>query len=133
MLDWHSLTPATDAASLLNADVEHQLAEYLDGGSAPPTSFRQALAELAATIKQPVLYYACAMWGGDIDHEYCLTYEPNEVFTATEPGLPPERPGVKDSLRIGLSKLGLQLPTGYFALHTRSFPWQAQRLHAPDR
>lgn len=112
---------ASDTASL-SAEVTNELVTYLDGEAQPPPApLRQALAGMAATLDQAVIYYACRMWGGDIDYEYCLSYSPSEALLVT-------KPGGEDSLRLGLEKVGLQLPTRYFALHTREFPWDTHKL-----
>jgi hypothetical protein len=68
------------------------------------------------------------MWGGDIEYKYCLVFEPAESLFATKPTLPSDRPDGEDALRDGLRRLGLSLPIAFFAPHTRSFPWQAQKL-----
>jgi hypothetical protein len=62
------------------------------------------------------------MWGGDIDYEYCLVYEPTESVVFTTDG------SRIDALRAGLVKIGLELPTPYFAPHTRSYPWQMHKF-----
>lgn len=128
ILDWVTLPFDSLTESLLDDSVTQRLGEYLDEESAPPLRFRQAVATLARRLDQPVLYYGCGMWGGEIDYEYCLTYRPAESLVATQPSLPPDRPGVEDALRVGLANLGLNLPTAYFAPHTRGFPWEAHRL-----
>ena len=80
----------------------------------------------ARQLNEPVVYYSCSMWGGDIDHEYCLLYEPQESLLLTNAS---ERGhGAERALVQGLQKLGLALPTPFFAPHTRSFDWAARKL-----
>lgn len=127
ILDWSKLDSNPDARDFLSEEVSHVLAGYLDEESMPPASLRQASATLALQLQQPVIYYGCGMWGGDIEYEYCLVYEPTESLFITKQSCP-DTDGTNDSLRRGLLKIGLHLPTGYFALHTRGFPWKKHRL-----
>lgn len=128
ILEWSSLDSLPSAECYLNEEVSRDLAIYLDGEPPPPSSFRKAAATLALELKLPIIYYGCGMWGGDIEYEYCLVYEPKESLFLTKRSCP-DTDGTNDSLRRGLLKVGLSLPTGYFALHTRSFPWETHRLH----
>ena len=127
-LDWAELPFESMAEGLLDATVTQRLSEYLDEESIPPLQLRKALASLAIHLNQPVLYYGCGMWGGDIDYEYSLVYEPTESVFLTKSSLQSDGPGTEDSLRFGLAKIGLNLPTTYFAPHTRSYPWQLHKL-----
>ncbi|WP_295641810.1 hypothetical protein [uncultured Methylibium sp.] len=128
-VDWSTLI-GTEVQVSSNRDVDQVIAEYLDEESTPPLPFRAFLSQLSHSLEQSVVYYACAMWGGDIDYEYSLIYSPNELIATTRPTLPPERPGEGDALQVGLLALGLRLPTPFFALHTRSFPWGEHRLRS---
>ncbi len=101
----------------------------------PPLSFRCFLRDLATACDQPVLYYSCSMWGGSIEQEYCLAYASTESLFITSPDemLQPEvtvdkRYEVESALQSGLSVIGLDIPTGFFAPHTRSFPWKNHKL-----
>ena len=90
-------------------------------------SLRSTLAALAQQLHEPVVYYACGMWGGDLDFEYCLIYEPQESLFVTDVS---ERGHEAEStLDMALMKVGLTLPNGFFAPHTRSFGWAAHQLH----
>jgi hypothetical protein len=122
-LDWAKLSPSTPTFPS-DETVSRQLADYLGEDETPPEQFRSFLSGLSRELSCPVLYYACAMWGGDIEFEYTLLYSPQEVLqlTATTPNAPPG--GVQDSLVPALARLGLNLPTAYFAPHTRGFPWE---------
>jgi hypothetical protein len=127
-LDWAELPFESVAEGLLDTAVTQRLSEYLDEESVPPLQLRKAVASLAAHLGQPVLYYGCGMWGGDIDYEYSLVYEPTESVVLTKSGFQSDGPGTEDSLRAGLVKIGLGLQTMYFAPHTRSYPWQMHKL-----
>jgi hypothetical protein len=129
VLDWAELALHDAHADLLiDQRVTQDLSQYVDNDSVPPLALRKALTSLALTVDETVIYYGCGMWGGDIDYEYCLVYQPEEQLFVTKPDLPPDRSGGEDSLRLGLTRLGLSLPTGYFAPHARSFPWKAYQL-----
>ena len=128
MLDWTAISGELGAAAQLDRQVTEQLSSYLHDDLLPPPAFRTAMASLAMTLQQVVIYYRCFMWGGDVESEYCLVYKPTESLFITKSSLPPDNPGVEDALRAGLSQLGLELPTGYFAPHVSSFPWQAHKL-----
>ena len=127
-LDWAKLPFESTAEGLLDTTVTQQLSDYLDEESTPPFQLRKAVASLAVHLVQPVLYYGCGMWGGDVDYEYSLVYEPNESVVLTKSSLQSGDSGTEDSLRTGLAKIGLELPTAYFAPHTRSYPWQMHKL-----
>jgi hypothetical protein len=133
VLKWSELTPASADVSALNEGINAQLSAYLDEDSQPSIAFRSALAEFAKQLQEPVVYYACGMWGGDIEYEYALVYNPDESLLATKPTLPPDRDGLEDSLRAALGALSLELPTGYFALHTRAFPWESHKLGSTEQ
>ena len=128
ILDTASLPPRPEMTPLLQADIATPLADQLSEASLPALSLRGTLAALAQQLQEPVVYYACGMWGGDVDFEYCLIYEPQEslfVRDVSERGHDTER-----ALDMALAKLGLTLPSGFFAPHTRSFDWAAHRLRA---
>lgn len=127
LLDWNELVDGESHHSCLDDTSRTQLAEYLDGEEMPSPAFRNFLAGLANQTESTVLYYACSMWGGDIDSEYCLSYSPSEKLMATSSDLE-DRPGSDNSLRDGLLAIGIQAPSGFFAPHTRSFPWSDHKL-----
>lgn len=132
VLPWHSLLPIAPDASPVIAHVED--------GFAPPPTLLQFLGELAERALEPVVYYSCCTWGGDIEFEASWAFTPRQITYVTR--VPPDDPpGVRtitpegrctvtpgDALRKGLSHLGLELPSWFFALHTRSFPWERYRV-----
>src|SRR5438034_10537819 len=124
----HPLTSSRDAAA--HVEEEH----------APPVSLLQFIKELSAEAGAPVLYYASFMWGGDVEFEASWVFTPAQHTYITQSS-PSEESKVRfvdeqgnelvvlgDALRKGLAHLGIQLPTGFFALHTRSFPWDRYRV-----
>ena len=127
-LDTASLPPRPEMEALLQADIARPLADQLSETSLPAMSLRSTLAALAQQLQEPVVYYACGMWGGDLDFEYCLIYEPQESLFVTDVS---ERGHEAESaLDMALMKVGLTLSNGFFAPHTRSFDWAAHRLPA---
>jgi hypothetical protein len=133
-LDWATPPFEPRAEELLDTTITQRLSKYLheEAEAIPPLQLRKAVASLAALLNQPVLYYGCGMWGGDIDYEYSLVYEPTESAIFTRSQLQAADPDTEnyaeDSLRAGLRKIGLDLPTVYFAPHTRGYPWQMYKL-----
>ena len=131
VLPWDSLHPVTSSRDLV-AHVEEE--------EAPPVSLLHFIRELSAEVGAPVLYYVSVMWGGDIEFEASWVFTPAQHTYITE--LPAgKEPAVRcvdehgttlvesgDALRKGLAHLKIQLPTGFFALHTRSFPWEHYRV-----
>jgi hypothetical protein len=131
MLPWDSLHPLTSSRNLV-AHVEEE--------QAPPVSLLQCIRELSVEAGVPVFYYSSCMWGGDVEFEASWVFTPTQhtYITQSSPGEEPEVrcvdaqgnalvvPG--DALRKGLAHLGIHLPTGFFALHTRSFPWDRYRV-----
>ncbi|RGE39736.1 hypothetical protein DZC30_21495 [Comamonas testosteroni] len=126
VLDAAQLSAATDAQALLNPQIPEQLAADVYDSALPCAALRASLATLAQRLNEPVVYYSCSMWGGDIDHEFCLLYEPQESLLMTD--VAERGHGAERALGQGLQKLGLALPTAFFAPHTRSFDWAAHKL-----
>lgn len=123
ILDWNTLEQGTEGTGCINTAIDNDLDAYLNGDETAPISFRQFLADLATELNTPVLYYAGIMWGGDVESEYSLVYSPREQLFLTKP----QSVG-SDALREGLAAIGIHLPTGFFALHTRSFNWREHHL-----
>lgn len=117
-IEWSTLThPLADAAAL-NPDVENVYNTY----NLPPQTFRQYLLSLAQTLETTLVYYSGAMWGGTIDYESVLVYSPQqESAFNTNPDL--ESNATESALCLGLAAIGINTD-GFFAPHTRSFPWK---------
>lgn len=111
-----------------------QITEY------PPASFLKHLKRLSTDAQTTVAFYHCFMWGGDVEVEYSWVFSPEEVayldIWTREPiwKLIEYHPGSTRIQREAsvlvktLSHFGLNLPTRYFALHTRSFPWDKYKM-----
>lgn len=97
---------------------------------APPAGYLAWARELAARTNTSVVCYYAFMWGGDTEYEYAWVFgKVEEVYVDGPDGLrvfapdgEAKRPG--DVLVEALRPLGLQLPSPYFALHTREFDWK---------
>lgn len=90
------------------------------------------LKQLNKEFNQPLVYYKCEMWGGDIDEEIAVVFDGEmRVYYFDEMnGEYKQMIGaeIKDleeatALQQGLSEIGLHLPTHFFALHETSFDW----------
>src|SRR5690349_3004582 len=105
----------------------------------PPAALLAHLESLAVSARAPFVFYSCCMFGGDAEIELAWVLGPSEeaVFASRNPEVPGERRPVAvlepdeptrvvtgDVLVLALTHLGLELPTPYFALHTRNFPWR---------
>ena len=131
VLPWELPHPVTPSPGLV---------VFVEDEQAPPVSLLQFSKELSAEAGVPVLYYSSSMWGGDVEFEASWVFTPAQhtYITQLSPGGEPEvrcvnEQGVEavvpgDALRKGLAHLDIQLPTGFFALHTRAFPWGRYRV-----
>jgi hypothetical protein len=107
----------------------------------PPASFLKWLKQLSIITKTTTAYYHCEMWGGDIEIEHSWVFTPDEIVYLFVPSdensvkLMEYHPGKPRKVKTGnvlvetLKHFGLNLPTPYFALHTRSFPWHKYKYN----
>ncbi len=129
VLDWSALRAKGQGDdSALAPEVDARLGAQLEDEDMPPRTFRVYLSVLAQSLRAPLIYYSCSMWGGDVDSEYCLVYRANETLHVTDTTPSPTEPQSIDSLREGLRCIGADIPSPFFLLHTRTFPWQDYRL-----
>ncbi|MCB9704640.1 MAG: ankyrin repeat domain-containing protein [Myxococcales bacterium] len=106
----------------------------------PPRPCLAALKGLSHELRSPIIFYACDMWGGDLDLEaaWIPGWAPGEVdrvlfldpkervaYAAVGGSLTPLR---RDVLIAALEYLRLQLPSPFFLPHTRAFEWERYRL-----
>ncbi|MEH6422181.1 hypothetical protein [Pseudomonas sp. CGJS7] len=141
-LEWSSLRPKHEQGPEPDR-IGRRLAMYLlectsgetpaadtvpeDVDSLPPPSLRRYLSELAAELSLPVLYHSACFWGGAVEYEYSLCYRQHEALFLTKPPEPGDE-AVRHALHDGLAGVGVNLPSAYFALHAREFPWEQHRL-----
>lgn len=121
-IEWTALTQLQADVALLNTDVETIYCPDI----LPPKIFRQYLFGLAKKLDTNVVYYAGAMWGGTLDYESVLLYSPRQelAFNTNSNG---EYDSKNSALCIGLAAIGINTE-GFFAPHTRSFPWENYRI-----
>jgi len=143
VLDWLRFSGETDSELLA---LRARVAEArLDPENVPPAAFLSHLRQLARKTEAPFLFYSCSMWGGDVETEYAFVLD--RVRPLALVTLPPETPLGRpllmileastpariepgDTLMLALRHLSLDLPTSFFAPHTRSFPWSKYRLES---
>ncbi len=141
-LDWSTLA-AEPAALRIPPELVMRGQEHAKRSDFPPASALAFMKSMAGTINTPVIYYASTMWGGSVELEYAWVFagrehvllrvpvwgiddESSQLLSIDEAGQGVAREG--EVLVEALAALGLALPTRYFALHTRSFPWAAHSM-----
>lgn len=128
-LDSQSFTGSADMSVLHAAHTAH----VGDDAPTPPRNFLAAIQDLALRVGEPLVYYSCAMWGGDIELEqaFVLGSEPHvysKLGNAEAVCLPSAAPSQEDVLVSALRELGFELTDPYFEPHTRAFEWQRYTL-----
>lgn len=144
LLSWHQIGSDTDIALdilsiLLGADNRN-----IGPHETPPLPFLAYLKQTSQTSQTVVAYYYCEMWAGEVGVEYSYVYTPDETAYANKlrPTTPQSlyryRPNashedyVADVVIETLNHFDLVLPTPYFAINTRSFPWERYRVIPND-
>ena len=109
----------------------------------PTEKFLRFLRYIGVKHGTPIVYYQAFWWGGDAEEEFAFVYEGKDetlyslvLVDGKEPRMEARQNSVPastmedDVLIRALRHLGLELPTGYFALHTRSFEreWNKHRV-----
>ena len=121
---------------------------------APPVSLLLQLQSIAHGTRSVVAYYACHMWGGDVECNFAWVWDGEKrsscfyraIVSANKKGIEAtgfytdltgvyavDRSGRHeildgDVLTLVLLHFGLMLRDGYFELHTRGFPWHKYKL-----
>lgn len=88
-------------------------------------------------FSEPIVYYTCNMWAGEIEEEVAIVFDngisiyyydlDDEAYKELI-GADNKIIGNTTALQKGLSALGLDLPTHFFALHETSFNWELYKL-----
>lgn len=141
VLDWHSFVDRTDAVPMID---RARVAESCSVASeaVPPIGFLSYLKRLALETQSTFVFYSCSMWGGDVECEYAWLFGDTErALVSLRPEIPgaprplaileplkPTRVVTGDVLVSTLGHLSLDLPTPFFAPHTRSFAWSKYKL-----
>jgi len=112
-----------------------------DGEAYPPEGFLRFLRYLAKKRATAICYYQSFMWGGDIESEFAFVYSGNDEFFYLFVGFEDQKPQIEirknsmaptrktgEVLVHALRHIGLDLPSFYFALHTRGFDWSRHHL-----
>lgn len=106
----------------------------------PQISFLNWIKGLNQATESPLAYYYCEMWAGDVELEYAWVFSKIErvfTFTSFHQGIHKLNEYTKGTSPINkhgdvlvetMTHFGIKLPTSYFALHTRSFPWSNYKL-----
>lgn len=89
-----------------------------------PTGLHHALVEIAAETGEPLLHYFCETSGGPPDFEAAFVASPGRPISVLAKGDDGEPHALVDALMF----LGLELPSGFFAPHERSFDWSRYLL-----
>ncbi len=129
MLSWDALEGRSDEAPVQ---------AHTDPEDAPPLSLLRFCRDLSGTTGVPVMYYWAMCWGGDTEFEGAWVFDPDQhtFILNSEVGVPGTLQAFdargnkrilngqgRTALTEGLALLGVNLPTPFFALHTRGFPW----------
>ncbi|MEM9478729.1 MAG: hypothetical protein AAGA58_03605 [Verrucomicrobiota bacterium] len=120
---WSSISPADSPDVLLPPDFDE---------SYYPLSLQRFLKSVALKTGTPVTYYWSSMWGGDVEEEIGWAFDSSDhvyQFVDNESALVHSADGQRTEkdrgvLQMLLAHLGLDLPTGFFALHEGSFDWK---------
>lgn len=117
----------------------HAIAERhvkLEADAFPAADILRVTKKLNADTNVPVAFYYCFFWGGEVEVEYAWIFDGSErVLIRLTEDVPPtinrlieinlnnETVIDDDVLVRALRFLSCDLPTPFFAPHTRSFPW----------
>ena len=146
LYDLRALAAKADAGSALIAPLSER----------PPAGFLRFLRATAESTRSVVTFLAKNTFGGDTEYAFGWVFDgkrgEHAVFVeATQDGVPgllvhtqsgaptgdgtdappalaPEFIVAGDALTHALLRHGLQISSGYFPLHTRSFPWERYRM-----
>lgn len=144
LYDLRALAARADAGSALIAPLSER----------PPAGFLRFLRATAESTRSVVTFLAKNTFGGDTEYSFGWFFdgkrgEHGVFIEATQEGVPgllvhtqsgpsagedappalaPEFIVEGDALTHALLRHGLQLSSGYFPLHTRSFPWERYRM-----
>ena len=141
IVSWLSFKGANDTEIEIVPSQVHEDNPDFNLSDYPPISFLKWLKGLSVVTKTTTAYYHCEMWGGDVELEYSWVFTPNEVvysfvsFDENTSKLIEYRPDKPKETKKGdvlvetVKHFGLNLPTPYFALHTRSFPWHKYKYN----
>lgn len=147
--DWHGdeLLPWESFENVPGEDVQltpHavcQLRTELDAASFTAADVLRVAKKLNTDTNVPVAFYYCFCWGGVVEVEYAWIFDNSErvLIRQTDTALPNASRFLEidtgtETIRDGdvlmrtLRALKCDLPTPFFAPHTRAFSWDQHRL-----
>ena len=120
---WTQLTTDAAAEILLPDDLDQ---------SRYPIRLLRFLKSVATETASPVAYYYSFMWGGDVEEEIGWAFDETDhvyQFKDTNTTIDHSSEGQeieteRSALQMLMAHVGLDLPTGFFALHEGSFDWK---------
>ncbi len=124
-IDWFTVNPVPSNQETAKGESVPQ----------PPEALQNYLRQISHDTDSTVAFYQCEMWAGGLDFEKAWVYTP-DVNIYTHPyndndGIVRFSDHNNEPLLAMLRHFGLELPTTYFALHTRGFPWARYKIPAP--
>lgn len=141
LLSWERFRDASGEEVILTAhSIAKRRTELVATGFTSADVLRVAK-KLSTDANVPVAFYYCFCWGGDVEVEYAWIFDGSErVLIRQTEAVPPavnrlleidvntETVHDDDVLVRTLRSLSCDLPTPFFAPHTRGFPWDQHRL-----
>jgi hypothetical protein len=140
LLSWYDI-PSPPQEIPLKIPEEIPCSESSSSEFCVPERFLQYLSYLSRHYSVPVGYYHGSMWGGDIEEEYMRVFVDSReyLYSCFDKANKHAQVAVyEDSrspqiaagcvLQMALKHFGLNLPTPYFALHTRTFEWAKYKI-----
>jgi len=118
----------------ISPDVTSEVGDFQE--AAPTVGSLKFFKALSQASESPVVYYRHHTWGGDTEYEEAwlfgknerlLTFVDNEHFTEQRIGLEAETQA-GSILSVIMREFGLVLPSPFFALHARPFPWAQYKV-----
>ena len=140
-LSWEQfeIAPGLDVTLTPHAIAERRT--EFEAANFTPVDILRVAKKLNADTNVPVAFYYCFFWGGDIEFEYAWIFDGSErILIRQSEDVPPnvnrlleitantETVHDDDVLVRTLRSLLCELPTPFFAPHTRGFPWDEHRF-----
>lgn len=104
-----------------------------------PHNLLSFLIKVYKQILQPLVYYHCTIWGGDVEKESAWIIDREErIYQYADGGSVIEHTIAgsqtigRSLLPLAMSHVGGDLPTPFFALHEASFHWQLYHIDNAD-
>ena len=141
LLSWERFANTSGADVILTPQVLAERRSELNAAGFAAADILRIAKKLNTDTNVPVAFYYCFCWGGDVEFEYAWIFDKSErVLIRQIEDVPPDINRLleidadteiirdEDVLVRMLRSLSCELPTRYFAPHTRGFPWHEHRL-----